>query len=178
LKVYRDLEVPPEKREKWTVPRGYVVSENDPRYPEGVWGAKLGRVVSKIRNDGTYADLRRELKRMGLNYEVLKSRKAEVDVLRSRKFDDNILLAALKVYRDLELPPEKHDKWTVPRSYVVPEEVASYPESTWGMKLGRIVNGIRLEGNYANLRGDLESMGLDYEVKKREMKGKDGDKAQ
>jgi len=38
------------------IPQDYIVPRDDSRYPQEVWGMKLGQVVSNIRNIDNYAD--------------------------------------------------------------------------------------------------------------------------
>mmetsp|Transcript_28308 Transcript_28308/g.27139 ORF Transcript_28308/g.27139 Transcript_28308/m.27139 type:complete len:190 (-) Transcript_28308:390-959(-) len=69
---------------------------------------------------------------------------------------DNVF-EALLVYEDLNKnmnPPEK---------FVIPSDDAAWPEACWGMKLGLVVDQIRLKGAFKDHTDDLTDMGFDFE---------------
>jgi hypothetical protein len=67
-----------------------------------------------------------------------------------------IIRAALLKYKDL------NDNMLVPAKFVVPVNDITWPEETWGMKLGQFVFNIRAGKCYANKREDLESIGFNF----------------
>lgn len=50
----------------------------------------------------------------------------------------------------------------VPKLFVIPSDDKSWPEETWGMKLGATVNHIRSGNGYSDNRKELISIGFDF----------------
>jgi hypothetical protein len=50
----------------------------------------------------------------------------------------------------------------VPNRFKVPDDDVAWPEKTWNMTLGSVVNDIRSGHSYVDKREDLLSIGFDY----------------
>ena len=68
-------------------------------------------------------------------------------------------------YKGLYVSHGSQDRWTVPGKFVVPSNTTSWPQSMWGMKLGRTVQSIRLGISHKSHRQELESLGFDFTVR-------------
>ena len=51
---YRELEVQPQDRDKWTIPQRFVVPDGSANWPESTWGLKLGWCASTIRLNDSF----------------------------------------------------------------------------------------------------------------------------
>ena len=117
-------------------------------WPEEFWGLKLGGVVNNIRGGRTHADKKKELEAAGFDFA-----KQAVGVA----IGWEVVKAALLAYKELE------GDLLVPPTFVVPhDDPEIWPESTWGVKLGSIVNHIRHNGTYKDYKQELLAMGFVY----------------
>jgi hypothetical protein len=129
------------------VPRPFVVPHNHPKWPESTWGINLGRVTGSIRNDGSFKNHKQELVDMGFDFAKQANPLA---------IPWEVVEAALLAYKGLE------DHLVVPDGFVVPHGDPKWPESTWGVRLGRIVANIRYNGYRFAHRQELLAMGLAF----------------
>jgi hypothetical protein len=127
------------------VPQSFVVPANDVVWPTNTWGMKLGSFVSRIRHGDSYVDKRADLESIGFDYSSQSSHHGYDKVKK-----------ALLTYQVL------FDDMSVSASFVVPADDVTWPEETWGMPLGSLVNNIRCGVSYVDEQVDLESMGFDY----------------
>ena len=106
----------------------------------------LGRIAGRIRKGAQYVDKKEELDAIGFSYD--------------KQVDPNatgweVVKAALLAYK------EREGDLLVPTKFIVPRgDPETWPESTWGVKLGSIVNNIRLKGYYKNHHQELIEMGF------------------
>jgi hypothetical protein len=114
-------------------------------WPKETWGTKLGTLVNNIRHGKKYTKKRADLEGIGFDFN-----RQEIGI----RYE--VIKVALQTYEDL------NDDMLVPRIFVVPANDIGWPEETWGMKLGTLVNNIRYGKSYTNKRGDLESIGFNY----------------
>ena len=149
LKLYKDLNVPPD-REKWTVPQKFVIPHGNFSWPKDMWGMKLGKTAGNIRLGKLHKNHKTMLEFFGLDFSI-------------RNTWDKTY-TALKRYKDLNVPVAEQDHWTIPQKFVVPPGNASWPQSMWGMKLGTVVMSIRMGLTHKSHRKELEGLGLDFTV--------------
>jgi hypothetical protein len=123
------------------VPRRFLVPVNDITWPKETWGMNLGTFVNNIRAGNSHADKQGDLESIGFNF--------------NRIYGFEVVKVALMKYKDL------NGDVLVPQKFVVPINDISWPEETWGIKLGRDVGNIRAK-SYADKREDLESIGFDF----------------
>jgi hypothetical protein len=119
------------------VPQAFVVPSKAP-WPQEAWGRKLGTFVDSMRSKGHYAaQIERDAARLeAINF-----------VWTSDEYHwTSRILPSLEVFYRLE----GHSNMA--RGFVVPSS-SPWPESAWGLKLGRVVDGIRQKGTYANFVG-------------------------
>ncbi|RHY28379.1 hypothetical protein DYB32_006022 [Aphanomyces invadans] len=111
------------------IPRAFVVPVHDATWPEDVWALPLGNVVSAIRSGRTKPspERRQALDKLGFVWHPLED-------LWNRKMD------ALETYRRL------HGHIKIPNAYVVPDRDAAWAPELWNMKLGLVLQKIRLAG--------------------------------
>jgi virulence-associated protein VapD len=127
------------------VPSVFVVPTNDITWPEETWGISLGSAVSNIRYGSSHVDKRADLESIGFDYSS-QSLYHEYDKIKK----------AFLTYQAF------HDDMLVPRVFVVPADDVTWPEETWGIPLGTVVNSIRRGNSHIDKRADLESIGFDY----------------
>jgi len=118
LKIYKDLEG------NLNVPRNYVVSESDARWPHYLRGFKLGNCVANVRLGKSFKspECIQHLNDVGF---VWSAHNAAAENL----------IHALEIYKFI------YGNVEVPKQYVVPMEDFRYPTNLRGMKLGlKLVN--------------------------------------
>ena len=130
------------------VPQKFVVPSDSIEWPHETRGMKLGTLVDSIRQGLSYADRREELIALGFDYKHQSK----------RAFTFSSVCTALKTFRG------KEGHMLVPRSFSVPSTI-EWPEETWGMKLGILVNSIRNGKSYADRRNLLLDIGFVYVAK-------------
>ncbi|EGZ20748.1 hypothetical protein PHYSODRAFT_496727, partial [Phytophthora sojae] len=117
------------------VPCWFVVPEGDDAWPRLSWNWALGTTIKNIRHLQHYArqveDSKDELKEIKFCFEITTF---------ERDWNEKVL-PALKVYRQI------HHHCIVERTFEVPRE-SPWPEEAWGIRLGTIVNQIRMGKNY------------------------------
>ncbi|KAE9313044.1 hypothetical protein PF008_g19829 [Phytophthora fragariae] len=120
------------------VPWTFVVPDGDDAWPRLSWNWSLGFTVHCIRIKNAYArqvkESEEELKEMKLCYEM---------TMVEREWNEKIL-PALKVFRQL------HHHCLVGGPFKVPH-AAPWPEEAWDLRLGPIINQIRVGNNYVEL---------------------------
>ncbi|TMW57866.1 hypothetical protein Poli38472_013340 [Pythium oligandrum] len=113
------------------VPPSFRIPHEEDAWPTELHGARLGtmlmRLYTAIKNP-EYRHLREQLVAMGLPPSAVDWREFHWR---------ETTLAALTMYQRL------HGDLYVPRSFVVPQDDAQWPRSTWGLALGRQVNTLR-----------------------------------
>ncbi|GMF43325.1 unnamed protein product [Phytophthora lilii] len=114
------------------VPQKFVVPSDD-SWPEQAWGMKLESVVNSIRHKEAYSVQishdKLQLEQLGFVWDFVEA-----------EWSDRIM-PALESFRRV------NGHWRVPQKFVVPCE-ESWPEQSWGMKLGSVVNRIRHKEAY------------------------------
>jgi hypothetical protein len=83
---------------------------------------------------------------MGFDFEV-----------RREKLSWETVLLALQTFRSI------NGNLLVPFAYSVPLGDVRWPQELWGIKLGTIVNGIRIRDYYKSHKSELLSMGFVYD---------------
>jgi hypothetical protein len=121
------------------VPKGFKVPANSIDWPVESWGMKLGSMVKNIRGSkGCFSDKKHDLLSIGFIYVVRK------------KFDYECVKIAFFKYRELH-----HGCIKIPAVYNIPEHHSWYPEETWGMCLGSIIDRIRKGEKWPEHRAEL-----------------------
>jgi hypothetical protein len=122
--VVSDDVLPPTMR--FNVPQSFVVPMDSPDWPPETWGMKLGRAVSSLRSGhAVYSDMDMErFASIGLYFppEGVKTRTKRSS--KSATFvgvTDDIVLAAVKEYKERMVPKHMVDCFLIPRSFVVPQ---------------------------------------------------------
>ncbi|KAE9274177.1 hypothetical protein PR003_g29685 [Phytophthora rubi] len=115
------------------VPNAFVVP-SDETWPTPSWGMNFGNLVGGIRNNGNYSmQVMRDktrLEELGFVWEFFESEWSER------------ILPALETYHRLK------GHCRVPQTFVVPSD-ENWPTSSWGLKLGKLVDRIRNQGAYS-----------------------------
>jgi hypothetical protein len=148
LQTYKDL------NGDMMVPATFIVLVNDINWHIETWGLELGSVVLVIRRGKSYANKRVDLESFGFNYDSKN---------KNRYCGFELIKAALQTYEDL------HGDMIVPATFVVPTNDTTWPEESWGLNLGNVVSNIRLEESYVKNRADLESIGFDSILNKKDI---------
>lgn len=161
------------------VPSQFVVPENDQRWPEHLWGYKLGTKCTAVRQKQLY----------------VKGHPERLNTLVSLGFysGGNDSLSWLKVVHAAAIYSQMNNrKLDVPSNFVVPaspkygpedaeslqpsiigsDEAWPWPEYLWNYPLGQRLKDIRLKGYFlrghaANVRrGQLDALGMNWEPKR------------
>jgi hypothetical protein len=130
------------------VPCAFTIPYDDDSWPEETWGLRLGGVVSKIRGGRSYKDKRQELINIGFDFNPQSNGPYGYAATES----------ALLRYKDM------YGDMLVPYAFIIPYDDDSWPQETWGMKLGQLVNSIRSGHSYKDKRKELMSIGFDYSL--------------
>jgi hypothetical protein len=134
-----------EKYGDMRVERSFVVPIDDESWPEESRGMTLGLTVNGIRSGRSYADQKEELISIGFDYSSQRI---------AHGF--NVVRSALLRYQD------DYGDMIVERSFIIPTDDETWPEETWGIKLGNAVHSIRTGRGYKDKREELISLGFDY----------------
>lgn len=140
--VYNALLAYKEKHGDVFVSKDYIIPKDDEAYPAAMRGVNLGEVVNNLRNHNSYPEYKSLLIDIGFIYEPMKS------------------VEFHRIYSALERYKTVYGNVQVPNNYVIMEQNKLFDEELWGIKLGRIVKGIRLSGHYAEYRSYLAQLGL------------------
>merc|ERR1719215_652124 len=142
------------------VPQCFTIPDKSEEWPQGTRGLKLGQVVNRIRQ-GKYASAvardREILDKLGF---IWKARTAVVE--NTIETWEEQIIPALEVYRKVK------GDLLVPVRFIVPKNDASWPKKTWGLRLGKVVNGLR-HGRYQrsmnHYKNRLDSLGFVWDLK-------------
>ena len=127
------------------VPVRFTLPSHDFSWPKEIWGTKLGAVVSQIRAGNNYREHREELESIGFDYSP------QVIV-----YGYVLAKSALLKYKEI------HGDMLVKTSFIVPADDLTWPEETWGMKLGATMSQIRSGNIFRDHHDELESIGFDF----------------
>ena len=117
-------------------------------YPEEMWGLRLGYSVANIRNCGSFSAHKDELIAIGFIYSKQKN-----------TFGWDAIKIALETYKIL------HGNLSIHPKFIVPSESTDWPGVLPGLKLGYILQDIRIKGTYADHHKELTEMGVKWPLK-------------
>ena len=135
----------------YNIPCQFVIPSMSLDWPESVWDLKLGTIVRDMRSKDSYRDQRGELEDMGFDFQTTRDRQYEVTKI------------ALNTYMHLM------GDMDVPVLFRVPENDLSWPEITWGLKLGNIAAHIRSLERFKKHRDELMKMGFPFHSKSKKV---------
>ena len=124
------------------IKRSFKVSERDETWSKDAWGMALGTIVASIRRSGRHCEHREELKRMGIDFHIQK---------KTHSFE--VVKRALLTHKDL------YGTMLMRKNFIVPE-CHKWPEETWGLLLGRVVQDIRGGRLHKNKHDELIENGF------------------
>ncbi len=169
--VYRGLETYKTMTGNLDVPVDYVVPSEEP-WAEDLWNLNLGSHVQGLRekNELVHRLPAREEKLNRLGFVWEETGRA---LFSKKRFE--------MVYQALLTYKEQKGDLLVPQAFVVPSD-PTWPDFTWGLKLGARVNAIRSQGtlvsNSPERRELLDQIGFEWElpsaVKRRKKKQEAG----
>ncbi|KAH9109205.1 hypothetical protein AeMF1_015695 [Aphanomyces euteiches] len=129
------------------VHQGFEVPEEDPEWPNYLWGMKLGTRVGTIRFGHTKLTLekRQELEKMNFIWDA-------------NELHRNVILLALKTYKEI------YENLSVPSKFVVPSDAPEWPPELAGMKLGAVYHHLRARRATMSdeLKKRLEEFGFEW----------------
>lgn len=133
-------------------------SNSNEKWPPETVGMNLGNVVSKIRNKGSYKEMRDRLSNMGFQYssQTLAGRASH-----HKRYSYDLIKIALLHYKS------SHGTMLVPLHYVIPENSNDWPEEIWNMPLGDFVSTIRTGLRFEAHREELSSIGFDFKLQQK-----------
>ncbi|KAE8986547.1 hypothetical protein PR003_g17312 [Phytophthora rubi] len=126
---------------------------SDENWPTPSWGLKLGSIVNTIRSQGTYST------------QVMrnKSRLEELGFV----WDHTEFEWSERIFPALECFYLLKGHCRVPKAFVVPSD-EKWPTPSWGLRLGKIVSGIRSSDCYSTQvsrdKARLEKLGFVWKV--------------
>jgi hypothetical protein len=158
--VVSDGTLPPTMR--FNVPRSFVVPMDSPDWPPETWGMKLGVAVKCLRSrQAVYSDMDMErFASIGLYFPPEGVKKRLKRSWKSATFvgiTDDIVLAAVKEYKERMVPKHMGDCFLIPNRFVVPRKqlvsnstgtgksasaLSPWPKHLRGLSLGRIVQDL------------------------------------
>lgn len=135
------------------VPANFVVPNEAP-WPPQASGLQLGYIVASINTNGVFVNVLTEdkmrLKELGYRWEALFG-----------KWSKQLLPALRRFY-------EVHEHCDVPQMFQVPTNDPTWPEHTWGYRLGKQVSLLRRGGREApdvlDVLEELDAMGFSFNV--------------
>jgi hypothetical protein len=146
---------------KFRVPQSFVVPINSPDWPPETWGMKLGVAVKSLRRgEAVYSDMDMErfasiglyLPPEGVAKYTKRTKSATL-----KGVADDIVLAAVKEYKERMVPKHMGDCFLIPNRFVVPRKqlvsnstgtgkaasaLSPWPKDLRGLPLGRIVQDL------------------------------------
>ncbi|DAZ93623.1 TPA: hypothetical protein N0F65_003763 [Lagenidium giganteum] len=133
------------------IPVSFVIPADDERWPEKLWGIRLGKFASKIRV-GTFSEQveesAEELKLLGFSFDV------------SETSWQLKIMPALHTYKEL------FGHCIVESRFVVPS-CPPWPKEAYGLPLGNVVTNMRSHGSYAvqaeRDRAELDELGFAWD---------------
>ena len=141
------------------VPQRFVVPNMKP-WPTAAHNLRLGKVVANIRATGRFLQnqpaRQQVLDEMGFVWRVRETATSARDAQRTVTWEQ--VLTALQAYRE-NISATTED---VPVSFTVPSEQAEWPESVWGLPLGRQLQAVKTNvlPNNANARAAFAELGV------------------
>lgn len=131
----------------------FVVPSEQP-WPESAWDTQLGYIVENINANNLFGaaldDDKMHLKELGFRWEPLFGKWSKQ------------LLPALKRFHEI------HEHCDVPQMFQVPVNDPTWPEETWGYRLGKQVSLLRRGGrnspDIVDELEDLDAMGFSFNV--------------
>lgn len=127
------------------VPPDFVVPYKSKDWSEELWGLRAGSTASSVRIGRFFMNDRDDLLSIGFDYSYK---------IAGYKLLKIALLHYKDIFGDMLAPP----------SFVIPPNDESWPKGASGMKLGSIVNSVRLGLSYTKFYEELVSIGFDYRV--------------
>lgn len=131
------------------VPQFFLVPWTD-AWPEDMWGARLGRLVDRIRQLHSHKDKKEELSSIGFVF----SNQKKINFMGNWE----IIKLALGKYKEF------NGHLQIIQRFVVPSSI-EWPEITWGLKLGNFVKYVQKKNAYAEHRSTLLEMGIIFKSK-------------
>lgn len=133
----------------FSIPRSFVIQQDDTNFPVETWGLKLGNALYSMQAKGKYLDRRQELSSIGLTFGTKNS------------VGFRVIFEALQSFKAM------YGDVLVPKQYIVPQNDPGFAPEAWGLKLGNCLQSIRNHGSYAEHKEELLALGVSYESMKR-----------
>ncbi|KAF0685117.1 Aste57867_22942 [Aphanomyces stellatus] len=130
------------------VPPGFVVPDQDPAWPPSTWCMPLHQVMHNLRFSGQTGEKKAALDALGFTWHSNQRTKYA--------WPDKLL--ALKTYKQL------FGHVVVPRSFQVPRGHSDWPEVTWDLQLGVLVNNLRTRDQPSDRRLQLDVLGFVWDT--------------
>jgi hypothetical protein len=134
----------------------FKIDKGDLSWPQETRGIALGETLAKIRNRNDHKAIHKDLIELGVDLG---------QQIASHDFE--------RVFKALSDYKAVHGDVLVPVKFVVPRGDDAYSVNAWGLKLGLNLKSIRVGGVYFEHRDRLEALGVDFEVKKINIRGFD-----
>lgn len=130
----------------------FKINRNNTAWPKATRGMKLGAIVRKMCCSGFRKQLWQQLTSQEMTPTPLSTQ---------TEYSDDAILMALHTYR------EKYGDCIVKHKFKIAENDNTWPETTRGMQLGRVVFNMRYNGKRTTLWEQIVSLGLTTSSVKR-----------
>lgn len=145
LKIMRMLLRYKELHSDMRVPPSFIIPDDPDLWPREARNFDLGYVVRSMRLGLVFPDEYHDFLNAGFEFEIVLN------------FDYVAVKLALLRYKEL------HGDMMVPTKFVVPSKSSKWPEETWSLNLGAVVESIRESNEYEEHKEELLAIGFNYE---------------
>lgn len=132
----------------YLIPKGFYVPHDNLEWPKETWNLHLGNELKSLHLGLSYREKANELSAIGI----------EIKFVAPPRSNYSTVEIALLHFK------KTHGHMDVPLGLIILEGDNSFPEITWGYKLGRIVRNIRLGKSCVSARERLIEIGFNYNI--------------
>jgi hypothetical protein len=133
------------------IPSRFIVPDMSNDWSSECWRLELGKIAADIRNGG-YEDNHEDLYNLGFDFFPPATIEIE-DIIEETPQD--VVTIALSKYKEI------YHNTQIQTNFVVPNGDNTWPQETWGYKLGSAINKSRRDPDFNNIRLNLMKIGID-----------------
>jgi hypothetical protein len=131
------------------IPAAFYVPGDDLEWPKETWNLQLGEILKNLYLGSSYREKSKELSAIGIEIEFKAPKPSQYAII------EIALLHFKKTHGHMDVPLEMN---------ILPGDT-SFPEITWGFKLGKIVLNIRRGRSCIVNRERLIEIGFNFDIK-------------
>ena len=141
-----------------SIPSRFVVPDMSNDWSSDCWCLKLGKIAVDIRNGG-YEDNHEDLYNLGFDFFPSATVEIEEIIVISEEIIEvtprDVMTIALSKYKEI------YHNTQIQTNFIVPDGDDMWPQETWGFKLGSVINKLRRDPDFSNIRLNLMKIGID-----------------